>query len=135
MKIGLTLAALASLGLAACSGTDADKAAAPDEDAVNSEPTAFVMTPGAYEIVGDNVVYSRTDVMPDGTYVDSAEGKEIGRGTWSVSGAKSCFDPEGDGPDQQERCWTNSAPSADGSFTTTREDGSESYMVRPVAGE
>ena len=51
---------------------------------------------------------------------------------WAHRGEEMCFDPDGDGEDQQERCWIQGEPSDDGSFTTTRVDGSESYMVTPL---
>ncbi|MBX7457463.1 hypothetical protein K3152_04315 [Qipengyuania sp. 1NDH17] len=93
------------------------------------------MAPGTFDIVGEDVVYATSELREDGTYIDSAEGQEVGRGTWTADGPNVCFDPEGDGDDQQERCWTNSPMAEDGSFVTTRDDGSESYTVRPRTPE
>ena len=135
MKLRLTFFASAALAIAACNAPEPDGTQRGGGEGSAPADTDFVMVPGVYEMVGGDVVYSRTEIRPDGVYVDSADGKEVGRGTWSVSGPKSCFDPDGDGPDQQERCWTNGVPAEDGSFLTTRVDGSESYTVRPAASD
>ena len=135
MHFKLTIAAASGCALAACDVPAPADTDLTEDEGTEAAETGFVMTPGTYEMVGADVVYSRTEIKPDGTYVDSANGEEVGRGTWSVSGSTSCFDPEGDGDDQQERCWTNGTPAEDGSFVTTRVDGSESYTVRPAAAE
>ena len=108
---------------------------APIEQTEAPSPAGYIMGPGKYAIEGgDGTVYSQTIVNADGTYSDlDPDGNEVGRGTWRDQRGMACFDPEGDGPEQQERCWTNSALAEDGSFTTTREDGSDSYTVRPVS--
>ena len=131
-----TLAILASLALAACgqaSGPEPQPESTPQAEAPS--PEFYTMGPGTFDIVGDNVVYATTELREDGTYIDSAEGQEVGRGRWKVDGPQVCFDPEGDGEEQQERCWTNSPMSPDGSFVTTRDDGSESYTVKPRTAE
>lgn len=127
------LVAAAPLCLAACTQADEET---PGDIAAEADtavaPEFFTMGPGIYDIEGgEGVVYATSELRADGTYVDSAEGQQVGNGRWSVDGPKVCFDPEGDGEDQQERCWTNSPIAEDGSFVTTRDDGSESYTVRP----
>ena len=131
-----TLAIMAPLALAACSQAsepEPQAEAAPQAEAPS--PEFYTMGPGTFDIVGDNAVYATTELREDGTYIDSAEGQEVGRGRWKVDGPQICFDPEGDGEDQQERCWTNSTMSPDGSFVTIRDDGSESYRVKPRTAE
>ncbi len=36
---------------------------------------------------------------------------------------------------KSERCWTNEPAGEDGSFRTTRDDGSQSYVVNPISEE
>jgi hypothetical protein len=132
IKNALWLAA--PLALAACaseSGTSSDEG----EMVMMPEPeAAAVMQPGLYAVGDGTQVYSRTRLNEDGSYVDLNDaGEQVGGGSWRQMGEEICFDPEGDGEDQGERCWTQSAPGDDGSFTTTRVDGSESYTVTPMA--
>ena len=121
-----------SLGLAACSGapetSDGDIPREPAEAA-----SVNLMQPGLYAVGDGTQVYSQTRLNADGSYVDLDDaGEQVGGGTWQQRGNATCFDPTGDGEDQQERCWNNDDPNPDGSFTTTRDDGSESYTVTPI---
>ncbi|QIQ85979.1 hypothetical protein [Erythrobacter sp.] len=134
MRALLAASALPALALAACDQPPQDPepldpAPLPAEPA----PAASVMKPGLYGMGDAGQIYAKTRVNADGTYVDmDGEGTEVGGGTWEVRGELTCFDPEGDGENQQERCWTNEEPEEDGSFITTRDDGSRSYRVTPL---
>jgi len=121
------------VGLAAC-GEPEDTTATPEPEA-EAEAVAGGMQiqPGLYAVGDETTEYARTRLNEDGTYVDLAEGEEVGSGTWTTDGAVMCFDPEGEGEDQEERCWTNGPADADGSFTSTRDDGSQTYMVTPIS--
>lgn len=91
------------------------------------------MGPGLYAVGDGSQVYVRTRLATDGTYQDlDPSGAVVGSGSWSSLDEVICFDPAGDGEEQQERCWSNSPPDEDGSFLTTRDDGSESYRVTPL---
>jgi hypothetical protein len=84
--------------------------------------------------VGDETtVYSRTRLNADGTYVDLNDEGPVGGGRWRVQGGLMCFDPDGDGETQQERCWVNGPADPDGSFLSTRVDTGVSYRVTPIA--
>lgn len=124
----------APLALAACAS---ESETSPDDSEMVMMPepeAAAVMQPGLYAVGDGTQVYSRTRLNEDGSYADLNDaGEQVGGGTWRQMGEEMCFDPEGDGEDQAERCWTQSEPSDDGSFTTTRTDGSESYTVTPLA--
>ena len=65
------------------------------------------MVPGLYEVGDETTVYGRTRLDEDGTYADLSGDETVGGGTWRNDGTAICFDPEGDGEDQQERCWIN----------------------------
>ena len=122
-KVALVLAPLAAL--AAC---DDPSTTGDTEESI--PPIPFQMGPGLYAVGDATTVYSRTRLNADGTYVDLNEAMDpVGGGTWVQRGEEMCFDPEGDEPEQQERCWTNSEPNADGSFMSTRVDGQGSYRV------
>ncbi|MHA7818444.1 MAG: hypothetical protein ACX930_02230 [Erythrobacter sp.] len=130
----VALAALGSLAVAACGESAREDAAAPQADSSEAY-TAIVqpMVPGFYAIESDEVVYSRTRLAEDGSYTDYDGGDNVvGGGKWRSEGAEICFDPEGDGENEQESCWTNAAPGEDGSFVTTLVDGDTSYVVRPL---
>ncbi|MEM9084664.1 MAG: hypothetical protein AAGB23_01925 [Pseudomonadota bacterium] len=124
--VALVLAPLTAL--AAC---DDPSTTGDTEDSI--PPIPFQMGPGLYAVGDETTIYSRTRLSVDGTYVDLDEAMEpVGGGTWEQRGEEMCFDPAGDGEDQQERCWTNSEPGEDGSFMSTRVDGEGSYRVTPL---
>lgn len=120
--------------LAACG--QAETEAEPEVETVEAgeAPTpGMQIVPGLYAVGDETTVYGQTRLNADGTYVDLAEGEEVGSGTWTADGVTMCLDPEGDGEDEQERCWTNGAVAEDGSFMSTRDDGSQSYRVTPIS--
>lgn len=122
----------ASLLAMACSG--GEQPAADESVSQPPSPPANIMQPGLYAVGDGTQIYSRTRLSEDGTYTDLNDAMErVGGGTWEQRGEQMCFDPEGDGEDQQERCWTNSQPDADGRFVTSRVDADESYTVTPIA--
>ena len=101
----------------------------------SQESPEFVqpMGPGLYAIGDGEAVYVRTRLAEDGTYQDMDEaGTVVGGGTWFSASPGICFDPEGDGEDQQARCWRNDPPNTDGSFRTQRVDGDEAYTITPL---
>jgi len=89
----------------------------------------LVIKPGLYAVGDETTEYARTRLYADGTYIDLNGDEPVANGTWFVDGARMCFDPEGDAENQKERCWINSPINDDGSFISTREDGSQSYKV------
>lgn len=95
-------------------------------------PAPPAITPGLYAVGDGTTVYGRTRLQADGSYVDLDGDRPVGRGTWTAHGARMCLDPEGDGPDQRERCWINQPAGPDGSFVSTREDGAQSYRVTRI---
>ena len=133
MKILRFVVVLATpLAVAACAA-ESDMPSAQDDMMMPEPEAASVMQPGLYAVGDGTQVYSRTRLQKDGTYVDLNDaGEPVGGGKWAQRGEEMCFDPHGDGEGQAERCWIQSAPNEDGSFTTTRTDGSESYTVSPL---
>jgi hypothetical protein len=91
--------------------------------------TANGSTPGTFEVTTKDGKTGHTVLNADGTYVDTdPKGKET-KGTWNVTGGKTCFDPEGaEGP----ACYAETAVAADGSFTATSDKG-EKVTVKKVS--
>ena len=91
--------------------------------------TANGSTPGTFEVTTKDGKKGHTVLNADGTYMDTdPSGKET-KGTWNVTGGKTCFDPDGaEGP----ACYAESAVGADGSFTATSEKG-EKVTVKKVS--
>jgi hypothetical protein len=117
--------------LCACEGPADQPSEMPDVPRAGQ--ATFQMGPGLYAVGNEDTVYARTRLNADGTYTDmTAEGEEVGGGTWATRSDMICFDPVGDGEDQTERCWTNGPPDPDGSFLSTRVDADESYRVTPL---
>jgi len=120
------IAAFSSLVLVGCESSEAPATATP-------QSSAPVMGPGTYAVGDGTTVYSRTRLDADGSYYDLDDaGATVGTGTWSGAEDIVCFDPEGDGENEEERCWRNEAPDADGSFMSRRVGGMEHYRVTPL---
>ena len=129
--IRLGVALLAASALAGCgeSAYNPGEAADSDGQQVSADQP---MGPGLYTINSRDRVYSRTRIHPEGTYTDyDGGGNVVGGGKWSAEGALICFDPNGDGEDEQESCWISETPSGDGSFVIQLADGDTRYTVVP----
>lgn len=75
---------------------------------------------GVYDYTTTDGKKGTTAIMADGKFVDrDAAGKVIDKGTMAMKDGKTCFT----GNDGKENCYTDSAPAADGSFTSTHADG------------
>ncbi len=97
-------------------------------------PIPAQMGPGLYAVGDGTQIYSRTQLFEDRTYADfDAAMEAVGGGTWRTDGATEiCFDPAGDGADDEERCWSNGPPEKDGSFVSSRVGSAERYRVTPL---
>ena len=132
MKKFALLAAVAAL-TAACS-QEAEEAEATDE-AVAEAPAATETAPmsaaemaGTYDVKMADGTTGVSTLNADGTYVDTdASGAETERGTWAMKDNKTCFDPDGEAP---ETCFTDGPPAADGSWTSTADDGTTVTVSR-----
>lgn len=129
-KVAILAAALA---IAGCGETtdEAEETEAPAEEV--AEAAGMEITPGLYAVGDETTEYGQTRLNADGTYEDLADGEVVGTGAWATDGETMCFDPDGDGEEQQERCWTNGPADEDGSFISTRDDDSMTYRVTPIA--
>ena len=130
----LTIVTLAAIALIGCNkaeapadtnAADANAATADANADLTATPAAVVTAngsaPGTYDVTAKDGTKSQSTLLADGTYVDTdAAGKETSKGTWVVTGGKTCFDPDGD---EAAMCFTESAPGADGSFTATPDKG------------
>ena len=129
-KFGALAAVSASLAVVACSGQSEPQATDEVAEEALAEAAVTGMQPGLYATGDGTQIYSRTRINADGTYVDLNDAMEpVANGTWEQREELLCFDPEGDGEDQQEMCWTSSEPQEDGSVISTSVDGSVSYTV------
>jgi opacity protein-like surface antigen len=132
-NILLVTAAAAALYGCNQAAKNSDKAAAPaaaNEVAPAAMMTANGSTPGTFEVTAKDGTKSQSILRADGTYSDmDASGKETAKGTWNVTGGKTCFDPEGNkGAD----CYAETPVGADGSFTATSDKG-EVVTVKKVS--
>ena len=136
MKNVLLLAAAAA-ALASCNqaAKSTNEPAAADTNATAPvTPAAMVTangsTPGTYEVTAKDGKKSQAMLNADGTYVDKdSGGKETGHGNWSVTGGKTCFDPEGP---EAATCYAETPVGADGTFTATSDKG-EVVTVRKIS--
>lgn len=123
----------ASLVLAACSGSGETAPSETEAEPDAPQASSGVMQPGLYAVGDGTQVYSRTRLSEDGTYTDLNDAMEpVGGGTWAERDELICFDPEGDGGDRQERCWTVSPPDENGVIMSARIDSDEKYAITPI---
>jgi opacity protein-like surface antigen len=139
MKNVLLIAAAAA-ALVGCqkAATKSDQPAAPEaSNSAASAPagtvaamtTANGSTPGTFEVITKDGKKGHTVLNADGTYVDTDPSGKATKGTWNVTGGKTCFDPEGkEGPS----CYAETAVGADGSFTATSDKG-EKVTVKKIS--
>ena len=130
-----TILAFAIVALGACnqSTPDADKAATEpttEPTIVNPAEAGFeAVAPGNYDIVRADGSIDKLTVHPGMTWsMVPAKGEPSG-GTIFAQGGKNCFVTEGV---EGHRCFSGTAPAADGSMTVTGDDG-ETATVRPSA--
>lgn len=130
--IGKPSGALPAIAAAAFSVAACDPA--PQPKPAEPPPLTPAMGAGLYAI-GDGIsVYSRSQLAGDGTYTDLDEaGEAIGSGVWESEDDITCFDPKGDGMNEERRCWKSGVANADGSFMTQRVGGMEHYLVTPLS--
>ena len=113
-----------------------EQSAPPSENVETVPVTTATIQPGLYSVGDDTTAYGTTRLNEDGTYIDYGDDREVvGGGTWRTTAELICFDPEGDGENELETCWTNEPAGDDGSFRTTTEDGEQSYIVTPIADD
>ena len=130
MKYLTSLVAIAALS--ACSGETAEPEATPEEAPVVEEPVAMAEAPapGDYLVTYEDGTEQPFTMNADGTWTGTqADGSE-GNGTWAQQDGKTCFvtDP----PADDDSCWTNQPLQADGSWTSTNDNG-VTVTVRPAA--
>lgn len=116
------------LALAACAESATDDAAPAVEEA--AAPAANE-GPGTFEVTYADGSVGSVTTTAEGTFTATL-GDQSASGTVTQADGKICFDAEGDDPEQPTRCWTNSEIGADGSWTSTADDG-EVVTVRPAA--
>ena len=130
------LALIAGLALlASCGSKEPAPEAAASADAampMDAGATAAAVpaaTPGSYDITGPDGTKTVDTLMADGTYVTRDEkDKVVDKGAWTSKDGKTCFKPAG----KTETCYSESAHTADGSFSATGPDGKVT-QVKPHA--
>ena len=132
MRNMVSIVAMATLALAACSkpAPSPDAAATASAAASETPAAAALPAPGKYESTSaDGKTKSVTTVNANGTYSTSVGGGLPTAGIISLVDGKVCMDPSGKAP---AACYTNSTPAADGSFTSTDDKG-RVITAHPVA--
>ena len=82
--------------------------------------------PGVYDYTSPDGSKGVTTIVPGGTFVDrDTAGKVTDKGKVAMKDGKTCFT----GENGKENCYTDSAPAADGSFTSTHADGKVTQVM------
>jgi hypothetical protein len=122
---------LATAALAAC---DQGKSTPEpvEQVAAKPEPQPTSQTsPGTYSVTEIDGTKMTAVFAADHTYSNSVHGQKTEAGSWSIVGGRTCLTPsEGEGA--VARCYTDSAPDRDGSFTSTPDHG-DPITVKKIA--
>ena len=121
--------------LAACQSEPAEEPVVQDapETAAALPTVANGSGPGTYLVTAADGTQMTAVINADGTYVDTAaDGSLVAEGSWTVADGKTCFTPTTEGV--QSMCYAESAPTADGSFVATPDEG-EPVTVRPASAD
>ena len=91
-----------------------------------AEPAAAEAAVASWPLEAGTYEYTRSDgksgvntLAADGTFSNAVTGGEIETGTWGQEGDLGCFVPASG----EKRCYTFTAPDAEGNFTGTTTDG------------
>lgn len=114
--------------LAACSEAETTTEAEPTEAAAEAPAAAWALEAGTYEYTRSDGVSGINTLAADGTFSNAVSGGEIETGTWGQEDGLSCLTPE----EGEKRCYTFTAPDADGNLTGAMEGG-VTVEVRKVA--
>ncbi len=95
-----------------------------------TQPTTLEEAVGAYRATDKNGAVSIHTISADGTITVEVEGEEPITGQIRVEPGKLCYliDENTDG-----RCWIQSEVDADGSWSSTADDGSVSFRIKRLS--
>lgn len=133
MRKLLTVVAIASL----CACGQADEPSQEPEATGVAAPDVPDGGPvvGSYSVTAEDGETMSWTNNEDGTYASvMADGSE-GSGTYAMAGREYCYDPEGDGEGLEEVCLAFSDAGEDGSWVSTRPDGTQSTVIRVAASD
>jgi hypothetical protein len=121
---------LVTAALAACGQS---KPAGPVEVAATEpepQPTSQA-SPGTYSVTEIDGTKMTSVLAADHTYTNTVHGRMTEAGSWSIVGGRTCLTPsEGEGA--VVRCYTDSTPARDGTFTATPDVG-EPITIKKIA--
>ena len=124
------LIAIASIAVLAACAKPAEETPAPAETTAAAAPEAVAPGPGIYQVKYADGSMGEVTLNADNTYT-AKDGKGVETtGTFAMKDGKSCFDAAGDVP---EMCWKESPANADGTFSSTSDDGTVVTVTPPAA--
>lgn len=125
-------ACVAIAALAACSQPAPEPAAEETTAAAEPAAEAGAPVPGDYTVTYEDGTATPFTVNADGTWAGTNPAGEEGKGTYTFADGKTCF--TSDPPNENDTCWTASAPAADGTFSSVSDKGVK-VSVAPAAAE
>ena len=119
----------ASVALFACSEAEAPEEVAEEPEVAAADVPDGGPVAGSYAVVEEgnpNMTWTNNE---DGTYSAAMEGVEgEATGSWTMGGREFCYDPDAEG--EGEVCLAFSDASEDGSWVSTRPDGTTATIKR-----
>lgn len=121
--------AMATLG--ACDQSEPAGAAGQAAAAEPAPQPTSLASPGTYSVTEVDGTKMTSVFAADHTYSNTVHGEKTEAGSWSIVGGRTCLTPsEGEGA--VARCYTDSAPGRDGTFTATPDVG-DPITIKKIA--
>jgi hypothetical protein len=127
LALGLAMAMLAACDQGETAAGPVERAAAAEPE---PQPTSLA-SPGTYSVTEIDGTKMTSVFAADHTYSNTVHGNKTEAGSWAIVGGRTCLTPsEGEGA--VARCYTDSAPGRDGTFTATPDVG-DPITVKKIA--
>ena len=133
MKELIAVAALATL--CACGQADEAQPAPGVAEVAAADVPDGGPVEGSYTVTNADGSTTSWTNNGDGTYSATLGDGTEGSGTFAMAGREYCYDPVGDGEGLEEVCLAFSDPAEDGSWTSTRPDGSTATVKRDAPAQ
>lgn len=124
------LIAVAAAAILYACGPAEEAEPAPEAEAAAADVPDGGPVAGSYTVTNEDGSTTAWTNNSDGTYNGTMPDGTESSGTFNMAGREYCYDPAGDGEDLGEVCLAFSDASEDGSWVSTRPDGSTATVKR-----
>lgn len=124
------LIAAAAFALYACGPAEEAEPSPKEPEAASADVPDGGAVAGSYTVTNEDGSTTAWTNKEDGTYKATMSDGTESSGTFVMAGREYCYDPAGDGEGKDEVCLAFSDAAEDGSWVSTRPDGSTATVKR-----